>query len=192
MEIVGLPGTYSLTANAVDEPVARNFIVEEKPDVVVDIVDTTNLERNLYLTLLLIEAEANTIVALNMWDVARGRGVKIDTEKLEELLGAPVILTVATTGEGIEDLKDRILYEIKNKERRRKIEWGYGDNIEKIIRELQGIIKKDEALDKYPSRWLAIKIIEHDKEILKKVEESPYKKEIFNMASNIKNERKLS
>ena len=78
MEIVDLPGTYSLTAHAIDELIARDFIIEEKPDVVVDIVDGTSLERNLYLTLLLLELEANVVLALNQWDMVNARGIEID------------------------------------------------------------------------------------------------------------------
>ena len=185
LEIVDLPGTYSLTANSIDEIIARNFILEEKPDVVVDIIDATNLERNLYLTILLLEAEANVVVALNMWDVVRGRNIKIDVRKLGELLGIPVIPTVAVTGEGVEKLKEEIIKAIKIKDKRRKIEWGYGREIENVIKKLQKLIKEDESLIKYPSRWLAIKIIEKDEEILKKIEKSRYRDEIIKIANEI-------
>ena len=182
-EIIDLPGTYSLTANAIDELIARNFIVEGKPDVVVDIIDATNLERNLYLTLLLLELEANVVIALNMWDIARNGGIEIDVKKLEELLGTSVIPTVATTGEGIEKLKDEIINSIKKE--RRKIKFGYGKEIENKIKKVKEIIKKDDELaKKYPVRWLAIKILEGDEEILKKLDGSKYKNEIIEAAKN--------
>jgi ferrous iron transport protein B len=101
IEVVDLPGTYSLATTAKDELISRSYILEERPDVVVDIVDATSLERNLYLTLLLLELEANLVVALNRWDMARERGIVIETEKLSELLGVPVVPTVAPTGEGV-------------------------------------------------------------------------------------------
>jgi len=184
LEIVDLPGTYSLTAYSIDELIARNFIIEEKPDVVVDIIDSTSLERNLYLTLSLLEMDANVVVALNMWDIARNKGMEIDVKKLEELLGVPVVTTVAITGEGIEKLKETIVKAIKGK--RRKIEWSYGKDVEEVIKELQEIISKEEKFKDYPSRWLAIKIIEGDEEIIKKIEESKYKDELLKIASRIK------
>jgi ferrous iron transport protein B len=180
MEIVDLPGTYSLTARAIDELVARNYIVEENPDVVIDIVDASNLERNLYLTLLLIELEANVVVALNMWDVVESRGDKINVKKISELLGIPVVPTIATTGEGIEELKDEIVKAAKKKEKKRKVVIGYGEDVEDLIRRIEGAIYEDERLsNKYPSRWLAIKILEGDEDVLKRIEESSHRNEIL-------------
>ena len=89
IELVDLPGTYSLTAHAVDELVARDYIVIERPDVIVDIVDGGNLERNLYLTMLLLEMDANLVIALNRWDMVAARDTRIDVEKLSRLLGCP-------------------------------------------------------------------------------------------------------
>jgi len=182
LEIVDLPGTYSLTAYSIDELIARNFIIEEKPDVVVDIIDSTNLERNLYLTLSLLETGANVVIALNMWDIVRSKKIKIDVKKLEELLGVPVVPTVAITGEGVERLKEEIVKAIKGK--RRKVEWSYGRDVEAVIKKLQEVIKK-ENLREYPSRWLAIKIIEGDEEILKKIEDR-CKDKLLEIASQIK------
>ena len=182
MEIIDLPGTYSLTARSVDELIARNFIVEEKPDVVVDIVDASNLERNLYLTLQLLELEANVVVALNKFDVARALGYDIDVEKLSKLLGVPVIPTVATTKEGIEELKDAIIEAARRKRRPPRIE--YGREVEEIIAAVEEAIKKDVTLvERYPTRWLAIKLLEGDEEVLKLVEKSPYRDEIMEALS---------
>ncbi|MCK5845669.1 MAG: 50S ribosome-binding GTPase, partial [Victivallales bacterium] len=94
--VVDLPGTYSLTAYSLDEVVARDFVVNEKPDVVIDIVDASNLERNLYLAVQMMELGANVIIALNMVDSAKTMGISIDVELLSELFGAPVVPTVAT------------------------------------------------------------------------------------------------
>ncbi len=180
MEIVDLPGTYSLTAHAVDELIARDFIVEEKPDVVIDIVDGTNLERNLYLTLLLLELEANVVVALNQWDVVKARGIDIDVDKLSELLGVPVVPTVATTGEGVEELKEAVIRAAKEKGKRRKVVMGYGEDIEALIKRIEDVINKDvELSSRYPSRWLAIKVLEGDEDVLKKIEDSPYRREMM-------------
>ncbi len=175
MEIVDLPGTYSLTAHAIDELIARDYIVEEKPDVVVDIVDGTNLERNLYLTLLLLELEANVVVALNQWDMVNERGIEIDVNKLSELLGVPVVPTVATTGEGVEALKEAVLNAAEGREKRRKVVMGYGEDVEALIKKVEAVIVKDTSLSsKYPPRWLAIKLLERDEEVTKRVEDSPF------------------
>ncbi|MCD6513057.1 MAG: ferrous iron transport protein B [Thermoplasmata archaeon] len=182
-ELVDLPGIYSLTPYAIDELIARNFIVEEKPDVVVDIINATNLERNLYLTLLLMEAEANVVIALNMWDIASKKGIKIDIKKLQELLGIPVVPTVAVTGEGIEKLKEEIVKAIKK--RNRGIIYSYGKDIERRIDKIKKEIAKDEELvRKYPIRWLAIKILERDEKVMEIVSKSKYADEIIKAAGN--------
>jgi small GTP-binding protein len=179
LEIVDLPGTYSLTAHAIDELIARDFIVEEQPDVVIDIVDGTNLERNLYLTLLLLELEANVVVALNQWDMVNERGIEIDMDKISELLGVPVVPTVATTGEGVEGLKEAIMKAAKEKGKRRKVVLGYGEDIEALIKKVETEISKDAGLsNKYPSRWLAIRALETDEVVLKLIEDSPYRRDI--------------
>ena len=189
LEVVDLPGTYSLTAHALDELIARDYIVEEKPEVVVDILDGTNLERNLYLTLLLLELEANLVVALNQWDVVRKRGIEVDLEKLSELLGVPVLPTVATTGEGVEELKEAVVKAAtaKEREKRRKVVMGYGEDIEALIKNVEKAVSKDAELSgKYPPRWLAIKVLEKDEKVLKLVENSPHGVEIKEAAVNKK------
>ncbi len=104
IHVVDLPGTYSLTAYSMEELIARDFIVEGKPDVVVDIVDASNLERNLYLAVQLLELGANLVLDLNMMDMAEARDHKIDVKALSELLGVPVVPTVANKGKGIKEL----------------------------------------------------------------------------------------
>jgi len=109
IQVVDLPGTYSLTAYSMEEIVARDFIVEGKPDVVVDIVDASNLERNLYLAVQLLELGANLVLDLNMMDMAEARDHRIDVKALSELLGVPVVPTVANKGEGIKELLTTIV-----------------------------------------------------------------------------------
>ncbi len=105
IQVVDLPGTYSLTAYSLEEVIARDYILEEKSDVVIDVVDAANLERNLYLAVQLLELGANLVIALNMSDIADSRGLRIDAEKLSQgLSGTPVVRTVANRGEGIDDL----------------------------------------------------------------------------------------
>jgi ferrous iron transport protein B len=108
-KVVDLPGTYSLTAFAIDEIIARDFIVDENPDVVVTVVDAANIERNLYLTVQILEMGAKVVVALNMSDVAESRGIKIDINHLAEALGAKVVPTVASKEQGLDELKQAIV-----------------------------------------------------------------------------------
>lgn len=179
LKVVDLPGTYSLTARAVDELVARNYIVEEKPGVVVDIVDTSNIERNLYLTFLLLELEANVVVALNMFDIAEDKGYKITVDKLSERLGVPVIPTVATKKKGMEELKDAII-EAAERKALTKPKITYGKKIEELIDYIVKILEKDENLaGKYPLRWLAIKLLEMDEDVLTKIKGSKYGRELM-------------
>jgi ferrous iron transport protein B len=109
VNIVDLPGTYSLSSYSIEEQVARDFIVKEKPKAVIDVIDAANLERNLYLTAQILEIGIPLIVVLNMVDQAQARGLKIDVEKLSELLGGtPVIPMTARRGQGVEELKQAI------------------------------------------------------------------------------------
>ncbi len=179
LKIVDLPGTYSLTARAVDELIARNYIVEEKPHVVVDIVDASNIERNLYLTFLLLELETNVVVALNMFDIAEDKGYKINVEKLSEQLGVPVIPTVATKKKGMKELKDAIREATKGKAST-KPKITYGKKIEELVDYVVKILEKDENLaGKYPLRWLAIKLLENDEDVLTKIKGSKQRHEIM-------------
>ena len=179
IEIIDLPGTYSLTAYSIDELIARDYIVKERPDVVVDIVDASNLERNLYLTLQLLELEANVVLALNKFDVAKSLGYKIDIGALSRILGVRVVPTVATTREGIKDLVEAIIDEAREGKRRRVV-LRYGKAAEELISRVEKVILNDKELSsKYPTRWLAIKILEGDKEVLKEVERSSYRDEIL-------------
>ena len=169
MEIIDLPGVYSLTARSVDELIARDFIVEEKPDVVVDIVDASNLERNLYLTVQLIELEANVVVALNKWDLATDMGYEIDVDELSRLLGVPVVPTVATTKQGMEELKDAIVKAARER-RKSPLKIDYGRRAEALIERLEEIIRKDPMLSqRYPTRWLAVRLLEGDEDVLRRV-----------------------
>jgi ferrous iron transport protein B len=109
IQVVDLPGTYSLTAFSLEEVIARDFIIDEQPDVVVTVVDSSNLERNLYLTLQILELGAPVVVALNMSDLAEGRGLKIDYGRLSQALQSPVVRTIASKGEGIKQLIDAVV-----------------------------------------------------------------------------------
>ncbi len=170
VKVVDLPGVYSLTAYSPDEVVARNFILEGKPDVVVDIVDASNLERNLYLTVQLLELEANLVVCLNMTDVAKSRGYEIDVDCLAQELGAPVVPIVATRRQGQDKLLQEIVDVFEGKKTFKKIRLYYGSELEEHITELETVISQDEELSRqFPPRWLAIKLLEEDSEVLEKI-----------------------
>jgi ferrous iron transport protein B len=180
LKIVDLPGTYSLTARAIDELIARNYIVDNRPDVVVDIVDASNIERNLYLTFLLAELEANVVVALNMFDIAEGKGYKIDVKRLSELVGFPMIPTVATKKKGMEQLKDAILEAAYKSKTGTISKIHYGKGVEELIIFIVKILEKDETLaKKYPLRWLAIKLLEKDEDALTKIQDSEHRSKIL-------------
>ena len=170
VKVVDLPGVYSLTAYSPDEVVARNFILEGKPDVVVDIVDASNLERNLYLTVQLLELEVNLVVALNMMDVAKSRGYEISVDRLAQELGAPVAPMVATRREGHSQLLQEIVDVCEGKKALERTRPYYGSELEEHIKELEKVIAQDEELSqRFPLRWLAIKLLEEDSEVLKKI-----------------------
>ena len=188
IEVVDLPGTYSLTAYSTDEVVARDYVVEEKPDVVVQIVDATNLERNLYLTTQLMELGVKVVIALNMWDLAESSGDVIDTKKMEDFLEIPVVKTVADKGRGVDDLLDEIIKE-SGKGKHHEHEVSYGDDVEKKVIELEKILGNDSALaGKYPLRWLAVKLLDGDEKIIEKVNESSVADQINGVLNTINKE----
>ena len=183
INVVDLPGTYSLTAHSLDEVIARNFVVEEKPDVVVDIVDSSNLERNLYLATQFIELGAPLVLAFNMSDLAEKQGLAIDKNRLSELLGCSIVFTVADKKIGMDNLLDEIIKIVEGRVLLGEVVVGYGDEIQEEIRKLEEIIIKDRGLtQKYHSRWLATKLLEDDSEVIKKVRDSSGAKEILDQA----------
>jgi small GTP-binding protein len=170
VRVVDLPGVYSLTAYSPDEVVSRNFILEGKPDVVVDIVDASNLERNLYFTVQLMELEVSLVVALNMMDVAISRGYEIDVDRLAHLLGVPVVPMVAVRKEGIDRLRKAIVGVAEHEITLEQMKLYYGSELEEHITELASVIGDDEELSRhFPPRWLAIKLLEDDEEVLGKL-----------------------
>jgi len=164
LRIIDLPGTYSLTPFSIEEIVARNFILDETPDVVIDIIDASNLERSLYLATQLRELDCKVIFALNMADLARMRGSKIDARKLSELLDVPVTFTVGNKNEGIDTLLQMAIElaesDISSRQRRRV---KYSKDIESAIHKLQQYIEDNtDGQLPYNLRWTAIKLLEDD------------------------------
>ena len=165
-EIVDLPGTYSLTAYSIEERVARRFLVAERPSVVVDIVDASNLERNLYLATQLMELGAPLVLVLNMSDVARARGIEFDLPQLSTLLGVPIIQTVGNRGKGLDEMMDAALAVARCQRPAQPRQVNYGSEIEEEIAKVAAIIGSDgPAPAGYTTRWLAIKLLENDTEI---------------------------
>lgn len=167
LKIVDLPGTYSLTAYSLEEVVARDFVVNKKPQVVVNIVDASNLERNLYLTLQFMEMGIPVCIALNMMDMARNRGVEIDIDKLAGLLGVPVVPTVARNGDGKAELMAAVGQMVRNPNPLAPMKISYGDDIDAAIDEMAAEIKtRDFLTDIYRPRWIALKYLENDEQII--------------------------
>jgi len=159
---IDLPGIYSLTAYSIDEVVARDFLLDEKPDVIVDVLDSTNLERHLYLCLQFQELGIPVIGALNMTDEAEAKGIRVDSEELSKILGIPMVKTVGSRGTGVDELLDAIDKILENhKPGDRSIR--YGTELEEKLQRLQALINQDsEFAAKFPPRWLAVKLLEKD------------------------------
>ncbi len=171
IEVVDLPGTYSLTAYSLEEIVARDFLINERPDVVVDIVDASNLDRNLYLAIQFLELGAPLILALNMVDVAEGRGIAIDVQALSERLGVPVIATVARSNRGIEDLLDRVVDMAEQSPIWNPAVISYGNDIDRALEEIEAVIRRGGTHgEAYSPRWLALKCLEGDDQIIRLME----------------------
>ncbi|MBU8848400.1 MAG: ferrous iron transport protein B [Desulfobacterales bacterium] len=163
--IVDLPGTYSLTAYSLEEVVARDFLVNEKPSMIVNIVDASNLERNLYLSVQFMEMGIPVTIALNMMDVAEKRGIKIDIEKLSELLNVPVVPTVARSGEGKKELLKTIASTVNGNVEPLTI--SYGRDMDPALDEMEEIIQSSAFLtEKYRARWTAVKYLENDSQVI--------------------------
>lgn len=171
MQILDLPGTYSLTAYSLEELIARNYLIDEHPDVVVQIVDASNIERNLYLTTQLIEINAPLVLAFNMSDIARQKGLVFDLDHLSKLLETPIVPMVASKGRGKQQLLDAVTQVAAEAERKRIHQVTYGEEIEQQLAIIEALVaeREPELARKYTARWLAVKLLEQDKEIVEKV-----------------------
>lgn len=209
MQIVDLPGTYSLTAYSTEELVARNFLIDEKPDVVVDIIDASNLERNLYLAVQLMELGVPLVLAFNMSDQARAQGHEFDIEKLSSYFGASIVQTVGHKGTGMKKLLEAIVAATKNDASkmnmndenlsgvllskatihspfRQRPVMDYGREIEEEITRLESLIKlKVTGKDKDNLRWLALKLLENDKAVRARFDTSEINSQLEKSAARI-------
>ena len=164
---IDLPGTYSLTARSLDELVARNVIVNDNPDVIVNVLDASNLERNLYLAAQLLELEKPMVIALNMADVAEEMGIKYDLKKMAEMTGATIVSTVGRTNIGTKDLLEATI-SVAASQKAPGVTINYGDLLEGKISELVEELKQAGTVT-YPLRWIAVKLLEKDADVIGKV-----------------------
>ena len=181
-DVIDLPGTYSLAAFSAEETVVRQYLENDEADVVVNIIDASNLERNLFLTTQLIELGKPLVIVLNMMDMAQEKGLQIDADTLATLLGAPVVPVIGRTGEGIDLLKEKIFRvstEVSNKAR--LIDIAYPRDIEVEIENLSQLIRKNDITDKH-TRWTAIKLLESDKQTRDEVRAHSNELDILNQA----------
>ena len=181
-ELVDLPGTYSLSAYSPEELYVRQNLIDDTPDVVINVVDASNLQRNLYLTTQLIDMNLRVVMALNMYDELTASGDKLDIKQLGYLLGMPIIPTVSRTGEGIEKLFNTVIqiYEKSDPHLARHIHINHGSEVEQSIERLKALISKTEEIrHKYSTRYLAIKYLENDKEVEGVVESLSNRDEII-------------
>ena len=164
---IDLPGTYSLTARSLDELVARNVIVNDNPDVIVNVLDASNLERNLYLAAQLLELEKPMVIALNMSDVAEDMGIKYDLKKMAEMTGATIVSTVGRTNIGTKELLEATV-SVAASQKAPGVTINYGDFLEGKISELVEELKQAGTVT-YPLRWVAVKLLEKDADVIGKV-----------------------
>lgn len=177
VNIIDLPGIYSLSPYTLEEVVTRNYIMNEKPDVIINIVDASNIERNLYLTTQVIEMGIPTIIALNMMDIVKKNDESIDVSKLEKIIGCPIVETTALKGDGLNILVDKALSVVNNKNKTLDI---FSEKVESALREIENIINIEE--DK---RWYSIKVFERDSKVLEKLNLS---NDLYNKIDNIMKE----
>ncbi len=183
-DLVDLPGTYSLSAYSPEELYVRKQLVDKTPDVVINVIDTSNLERNLYLTTQLIDMHVRMVVALNMFDETQERGDNVDVDKLSELFGVPMVPTVFTSGKGVKELFHTVIEMYEGTEDAnphfRHIHINHGHEIENGIKDMQEHLKNElDVRQRFSTRYLAIKLLEHDKDIENYISKFPDAKEIL-------------
>lgn len=186
--IIDLPGTYSLSSYSPEELYVRRYLSEQSPDVIINVVDASNLERNLYLTTELIDMDRSMVIALNMYDELRRSGAKLEYEQLGAMLGVPMVPIVARTGEGIDRLFDEVIevYEERHKDVRH-IHVNLGADVEQALRSLIDAIKATPEVSRHFSpRYLAIKLLENDDEVCRSVAQSAPGRHIVAMAERLR------
>ena len=184
ISVVDLPGIYSFSTFSMEEIVSRDFVALEKPDVVINVLDASILERNLFFTIQLIEMQVPLVVCLNQVDIAHKKGIVINREKLERILGVPVVFTIATRGEGLYELVKAAVEHTARKSKKKELK--YSLDVETRIHELSRLIETETLELEYPSRWVSIKLLEGDNEIVNKV--SAKSPKVVNKSKNLSKE----
>ncbi|MBX7077373.1 MAG: ferrous iron transport protein B [Methanobacteriaceae archaeon] len=183
--IVDLPGNYNLSAKTIEEQVSIDYIVDKENDVIVNIIDAANFERNMYLTVQLMELKSNLIIALNMNKLARKQGYEIDAKKVSELLGVPVVEIEANNGTGVNNLIDEIIKAKQNPiDSSKKLVYGY--ELKEHVKEISNQVEIDSKLLDVPSSWTAMKLLENDEVITEKVQNSNYATQILGKSKKVK------
>jgi len=190
IRIIDLPGIYSLSTFSMEEIVSRDYIAVEKPDIIINVIDASALERNLYFTLQLLELEAPIIIDLNQVDFAAKKGIRIDVEKLSKTLGVPVNPTVAITGSGINELLSTVIAVISGKRKLKPLKVKYGKEIEKRVQSIEKLVsaKLPQLCTVYPARWISIKLLERDTDVTGKLKNYESGKEVLDYAEKLAGE----
>ena len=187
--VIDLPGIYSFSTYSMEEIVSREYIAFEQPDVVINVVDASVLERNLFFTIQLKEMNVPMVVCVNQIDLAKQKGIVIDTERLSAALGVPVVATVAIRGEGLHELMEVATEVAFNKSKNKITTLKYGAEVEDRIQRITNLIESKNLKLGYPSRWVAIKLLENDPEIRKLIESKSMEvvNSAYDMAREIEN-----
>jgi ferrous iron transport protein B len=186
IDMTDLPGTYSISEYSPEELFVRKHLTEAMPDVVINVIDASNLERNLYLTTQLIDMNIKVVIALNMFDELEGKGDKLDYVQLGKLLGFPIVPTIASKGKGVNELIDKVIdvYE-EDATDYHHIHINYGRDINESIDRLKVEIKKNTILtDKYHAQYVAVKLLENDKNFTKQIDEIPQTEHLLKLVAD--------
>lgn len=187
IRIIDLPGIYSLSTFSMEEIVSRDYIAVEKPDIIINVVDASALERNLYFTLQLLELKAPIIVDLNQVDFAAKKGLRINVEKLSEALGVPVVPTVAVTGSGIDEVLSTVIAVSGEEKKLKPLKVRYGKEIEEKVEALKKLVSDNlsQLCTVYPARWIAVKLLERDTDVSGKLKNYKRGKEVLKNAEKL-------
>ena len=187
VRVIDLPGIYSLSTFSLEEIVSRDYIAIEKPDIIINVVDASTLERNLYFTLQLLELEAPLIVDLNQVDFAAKKGIRIDVDKLSRALGVPVVPTVAITGSGINELLSAVIAVINGERKLQPLKVRYGAEVEERVQKLQRLVEHrlTQLCEVYPARWISVKLLEKDVNVAEKLKNYESGKKVLDYAEEL-------
>lgn len=179
IEVVDLPGVYSLSPYTLEEVITRKFMIDEKPDAIINIIDASNIERNLYLTTQILELKIPTVIALNMIDIIEKRGDKIDINKLSKILGCPVIETSALKDRGIKEVANKAI-ELARENYKIDFKINFSNELNNALEDISGVIKNNDIEQYHLNKdWLTIKIFERDSDITNKINLNNDVKEII-------------